>query len=260
MPESRTDFEIKPNNYIISLIHSATNTIDSHNLRNARTELDSHANMAVVGKNCFIFEQTGLSCDVAAFSPDLPVTSLPIVDAVIVYDCPYTMHSFLLMIRNAIYVENMVDNLIPPFLMREAGIIVNDTAKIHIHQPGEKDHAIIFPDDSLKIPLKLHGIFSYFDHRSPNLNEIDHLEVLFLTPDSSKWNPNSSHFAENEESYMDCDGNVIDKPHKINHDLLINEDSIISSLNAKADALTFPSVKELESAIDYSITDYAYHT
>ena len=93
--------------------------------------------MAVVGKHCFVFEHTGKTCDVSAFSPNLPITSLPLVDAVIVYDCPYTMQSYLLMIRNALYVDTMQHNLIPPFLMREAGVEVNDIAKIHVKNPDD---------------------------------------------------------------------------------------------------------------------------
>ena len=91
--------------------------------------------MAVLGKNCFVFEDSGKTCTVSAFSPSLPATTLPIVDAVIVYDCPFTMQSYMLMVRNALYVKNMEDNLIPPFLLREAGIEVNDCAKIHAKEP-----------------------------------------------------------------------------------------------------------------------------
>ena len=119
------------------------------------------------------------------------------------------------MIRNALYVDNMTNNLIPPFLMREAGITVNETAKIHVDKPDESHHSLYFPNDSLRIPLSLHGIFSYFNHRKPHLPEIDNLDVIFLTPDAAQWNPNSDHFSKNENSYLDCDGMVIDKPSSI---------------------------------------------
>ena len=117
--------------------------------------------MAVVGKDCFVFEHTGLTCDVSAFSPDLPITSLPIVDAVIVYDCPYSLQSYLLMLRNALYVDTMNHILLPPFLMREAGVTVNDTAKIHFNKPDNDHHCLIFPNEFLRIPLSLHGVFSF---------------------------------------------------------------------------------------------------
>ena len=86
--------------------------------------------------------------------------------------------------------------------MQEAGVIVNDATRINVDKPDDTDHCIIFPDDNLKIPLCLHGFFSYFHHFSPKLNEIDNLEVVFLTPDSAHWNQNSFHFDENEESFF----------------------------------------------------------
>ena len=51
------------------------------------------------------------------------------VDATIQYDCPYDSKSFMLVVGNTIHVPSMLNNLLPPFMMREAGIIVNDKAK-----------------------------------------------------------------------------------------------------------------------------------
>ena len=102
---------MKPNNFILSSIYSVHHDTDSHNLQKpARTELDSHANMAVVGKNCFVFENTGLTCDVLACAPDLPITIFPIFDSFILYNCLYNLQSYLLMIRNEIYVDKMNHN------------------------------------------------------------------------------------------------------------------------------------------------------
>ena len=145
--------------------------------------------------------------------------------------------------------------------MREAGLIVNETAKIHVDHPDESHHSIYCPTDSLRIPLCLHGIFSFFNHRTPLLSEINNLDVIFLTPDASHWNPNSDHFAKNEDSFMDCDGHVIDNPPSINHDLLTNEDdAILSSLNMVGDTISLPSVLTVDSAIDYSIADFSMST
>ena len=54
-----------------------------------------------------------------------------IVDAALAYDCKFTMNTYLLMTRNSIYIPSMENNLIPPFLMREYGLLVNDVARIH---------------------------------------------------------------------------------------------------------------------------------
>eukprot|EP00957_Ditylum_brightwellii_P128393 9792090-Ditylum_brightwellii.AAC.1 len=54
-----------------------------------------------------------------------------LVDAALKYDCPHQDKSYLLLVRNTLHVPSMDHNLIPPFMLREAGITVNDTPKIH---------------------------------------------------------------------------------------------------------------------------------
>ena len=91
----------------------------------------------------FVFEESGKTCQVSAFSPPIAASTLPIVDAIIIYDCPYSLQFYMLMIRNALYVKDMEGNLIPPFLLREAGLTVDECAKIHAHpQPTAQNHSI----------------------------------------------------------------------------------------------------------------------
>ena len=57
-----------------------------------RTELDSHANMAVVGKHAAIVTKTGKTVNVKPFSPECnELEQVPIVDAVIKWFAP-TQH------------------------------------------------------------------------------------------------------------------------------------------------------------------------
>ena len=57
---------------------------DSHeSVSDSRTELDSHANMPVVGRNSYILSETGKVVDVKAFSPDFETMQIPIVDATV---------------------------------------------------------------------------------------------------------------------------------------------------------------------------------
>jgi hypothetical protein len=95
----------------------------------SRTDLDSHANMPVVGRNAYIISSSGRFAEVNAFTPDYDAMTIQIVDAAIQYDCPYTGDSYILVIRNALHVPSM-ENLIPPFIMLEAGVQVHDTLKI----------------------------------------------------------------------------------------------------------------------------------
>lgn len=173
------------------------------------TELDSHANMVVLGRNSFIFESTGKTCNVKPFSEEIGVAEdVPIVDGAIAYDDPISGKTYILLVRNALYIQSMSHNLIPPFIMRMRGVIVNDVPKIHCKEPTVRDHAICFEDIDLRIQLRLQGIFSVFHHRAPTTDELQQCDKVFMTPDSASWNPHCDSFARNEESMLDYDGNI----------------------------------------------------
>ena len=140
------------------------------------TELDSHANMAVVGRQASIISRSSTFAEVSAFSDDCnKLEKVPIVDAAFAYDCPKAMRSFLLIVRNALYVPSMKHNLIPPFVMREAGLTVNDVPRIHCgREVTRESHSIIAEGNvDLRIPLRLRGIFSCFPSRALTREEED---------------------------------------------------------------------------------------
>ena len=100
-----------PNNHVTVKICSFQSNNDE---TESRSELDSHANMIVFGKSCFVIHETGRHADVNAFSPDVPtLEKIPIVDAAVAYDCPYSMKTYLLVARNVLYIPSMDHNLIP---------------------------------------------------------------------------------------------------------------------------------------------------
>eukprot|EP00957_Ditylum_brightwellii_P176397 13432598-Ditylum_brightwellii.AAC.1 len=88
----------------------------------SRTELDSHANMPVVGRHAYVISDTGRVADVSPFTPDYNFLKIKIVDAAIQYDCPYTGTSHILVVRYALHVPSIQNNLILPFIMQEIGI------------------------------------------------------------------------------------------------------------------------------------------
>ena len=186
---------------------------DTNDYNEGRTELDSHANMCVVGKNVMVLNKPTRFANVQAFSPSIEgLSRVPIVDAAIIYACSFTMQSYTLVIKNALYVDNMDHNLIPPFVMREAGIKVNERPKIHSPDPTIDDHSIYIKDHDLRIPLALWGIFSFFPSRKPTNEEAeDDSAVIMITPDSPDWNPYSDVYAKNEESFLDWQGRLIPK-------------------------------------------------
>ena len=122
------------------------------------------------------------------FSPDLEVAQdIPITDDAIAYDCELTNETYILMMTNALHVPSMNHNLPPPFILRQGGIIVNDTAKIHYYsEPSTDDHCIIFPQSEFRIALKLNRIFSYFNSRKPLPSELYGKDKRLITPDSAE--------------------------------------------------------------------------
>ena len=104
-------------------------------------ELDSHANMIVVEQHYFIIFQSGKVIDVGT----------------IAYSCPWSHETHILIVWNALYVELMEENLIPPFTLREAGLIVNECPKQHCPQGEvtEDDHMIQDRGSGLKIAMDI---------------------------------------------------------------------------------------------------------
>jgi hypothetical protein len=201
-----------------------------------RADLDSHANMIVLGHDCYVLRRSGHFADVNAFTPEYDTLKrVPIIDGAIFYECPFDGTTWILVFKNALHVPTMSHHLIPPFAMREAGITVNDTAKIHLKEPTEKDHSICFETAGLRIPLHLWGIFSYFNCRAPTLQELqegDDDRILLATPDGP-WDPHSDLYAQNEELMLNFDGQMIpsNKRQRIVLDDVIEDHMLVASVN-----------------------------
>ena len=82
------------------------------------TELDSHANMVVVGKQAFVFSHSGQYANVQVFAKEIKgLPAVLIVGAVIAYDCPSSGETYLLLVRNSLCVPTLEINLIPTFVL-----------------------------------------------------------------------------------------------------------------------------------------------
>ena len=200
--------------------------------KSSRSELDSHANMPVIGRNAYILSKIGETEDVAPFTPDYKPISIELVDAALKYECPYSGKVKILIIRRGLHVPSMTHNLLPPFMLREAGIQINEVPKIHVTLPTEEHHAITFQETNFRIPLTLHGTFSYFPTSMPSTQELEEPEdVYVLTP--TTWNPHSDAYVINEESMLDWEGSM---KHERDHEKRVvledipSDDTMISSL------------------------------
>ena len=114
--------DFKPNNHVIEVISSGA-AHEANNKKLSTTEMDSHANMAIVGSNDTKIQDTGGYADVNAFANYVgQMKRVPIKDMAIAYDCPYQKKTFLLIIKNALHVPAMNHDLIPPFILDESGL------------------------------------------------------------------------------------------------------------------------------------------
>lgn len=66
---------------ICSVIGAVNDDDESMDSGGSRTELDTHANMPVVGRNALIIADTGETVDVNPFSPDYQAMKAKVVDA-----------------------------------------------------------------------------------------------------------------------------------------------------------------------------------
>ena len=166
-----------------------------------RTELDSHANTPVFGNHCYIENRDevlrrnkpGLPgcryATVKVYSPDMEAQELPIVDVSVAFRCPLDGTVKILHFPDSLYCEVLAHNLIPPFILREAGYIVNDVPRIQSNPVTNENHCIVSRDRSLRIPLQLHGVFS-FRPDEDHVQSAEAHEHYNMTPTGWTWDPN----------------------------------------------------------------------
>lgn len=128
------------------------------------TELDSHANMAVAGRDCTIIAKSGHYATVTPFSEDLPVMEkVEIGDVAIAYNDLFSGETFLLVMRNVLLIPSTDHNLLPPFLVREALLFLDKTPKFQATALSLKNHTIHDEKTGLRIYFQLNRTFSYFE-------------------------------------------------------------------------------------------------
>ena len=186
----------------------------------------------VVGYNAYVWRLTGRHVDVSPFTSTLgKLQRVPVVDAMVHYECPVSLKEYILIIFNALYIPTMQNNLIPPFAIREAGVEVSERPKIHTTDPSIQDHCLYFEEEELRIHLGLQGIISYFNTRHPSPDEIESLPRLHLTPDRDHWDPHEEAYSRQEECMLDFEGNIIDKDLREKQFFDFSDEQVVSSVD-----------------------------
>ena len=110
----------------------------------------------------------------------------------------------------------MDHNLLPPFLVREASLFLDETPKFQSTDLSRNNHNHTIYDDEtgMRIHLQLNGTFSYFPTRALTVDDQerwDEYPVVYLTPDSDQWDPEATHYADAEAAMLDSGGDIVNR-------------------------------------------------
>jgi hypothetical protein len=89
---------------------------------------------------------------------------------------------YILIVYQALYFGDKLEhNLVNPFLCRLNGININECPHILDPAINDKSRTISFPNESLKIPLSLNSIVSYFASHKPTKKEFKQCQHIEFT-------------------------------------------------------------------------------
>ena len=94
----------------------------------------------------------------------------------------------ILVFRSSLSVPIMDNNLISPFIMREAGLVFKDTETIHSMDPYLENHSIYFTNVDIYITFFLHGVFSYLSVSKLSLATLEGTNEIYLMTTEGRWN------------------------------------------------------------------------
>ena len=180
-----------------------------------RTELDSHADTCVVGQGTALLIQD-FDQPVRVHRYDKAIgqaRNCRTVSAMIAYDHLETGEVYYLVIHQAILIPQLTANLLSPMQLRDNDLQVNDKPKFMVPKPTKDHNAIVVPgvekDDEdvlLWIPLSIKGVTSYFPSCKPTRQEWEQSALnmrIELTAKTPEWDPEMTHFQEQEVAMLD---------------------------------------------------------
>ena len=178
------------------------------------TDLDSHADTCVVGKNALITLDFETPVRVTGYDK-LKAKSYRTVSAALAYDDPKMGEVHILEVHQVIEIPHLHHNLLCPMQLRVNDVEVNERPKFLTRYLTDNSHVIIVPSEGcevrLTIPLSLKGVTSYFPTRKPTREEYERASTRFeLTSEAPEWNPHTNLFSDQEEALVDDSGMLLD--------------------------------------------------
>ena len=92
----------------------------------------------MVGSKALIIRTHDRKVRVNGFTPALVSKTVDVVDAAVSYECELTGKVLIMVIRNVLHLREMKHNLLSPFIMRLAGLEVNEPTQVHNKEPDNE--------------------------------------------------------------------------------------------------------------------------
>ena len=111
-----------------------------------KVELDSHADMCVVGDNCLVIHDHYRPVNVYSYYPKDGHRSANTVDVTVGYQDPQSGQKFILIICQAIYIHVLENLLLCPMQCHLNGMYISKVPKFLAESPSVTTHAVELTD------------------------------------------------------------------------------------------------------------------
>jgi hypothetical protein len=178
-----------------------------------RYDLNSHANVSVVGMEVINFQDFERPVNVSGYGPKGPMAmALKTVSVGMEYYVTGSGRVVILILHQAINVPHFPHNLLNPMQRRLNDVLSNETPKFQFDNPTNLSHTITVKrenmHDELIIPLDLRGVVSCFTTTKPTQEEFYTCHQYELTYESPIYDPIVSSYSEQEAAMMDSRGQL----------------------------------------------------
>ena len=99
-----------------------------------------------------------------------------VVTASAAYDFEYTVKTFILVIYNALYFQNMDTNLVPPIMIRLSGLYADKRPKLLSRKQTEINQYVYFPMLDMSLIFHIEGTILYLITQKPLKVELKEYE------------------------------------------------------------------------------------
>jgi hypothetical protein len=177
-----------------------------------RSDLDSHADFCVCGKEGLVLNAFDREFTVTGWDPEGETQSLRIVSEALGDTIPQSGNTVLLIVHQNILSPPLNNNLLSTMKLRLHDFIVNETPKFQYLNPTNLSHYISVRgdnvDDVLVIPLELHGVVSCLPTFKPTQEDFETCARYELTYEAPKYDTSAKTFHDQEDGMMDSCENL----------------------------------------------------